>query len=145
MQQPLSPGKDTVVSFSNDIPVVVCGAHLQGLPLNWQLMERGARLLEKTVTSPAYRMYALSGGPPFRPGLVRTEGDGDSIEVEVWSVPAGEFGSFVAAIPAPLGIGKVELQDGRWLPGFICEGYATTGEAADITHHGGWRRYLASL
>jgi len=144
MQQPLPPGKDTVVEFSNSIPVVVCGAHLQGLALNWQLTERGARLLEKTVTSPAYRMYALAGGPPYRPGLVRNERDGDSIEVEVWSVPAGEFGSFVAGIPAPLGIGKVELQDGRWLPGFICEGYAT-GEAADITHQGGWRRYLASL
>ncbi|WP_461519445.1 allophanate hydrolase, partial [Porticoccus sp.] len=103
------------------IDVLVCGAHLEGLPLNWQLTERGALLKSRTRTKPCYRMYALAGGPPFRPGLVVDESDGAAIEVEIWSVPATEFGSFVAGIPAPLGIGKVMVEDGSVVTGFICE------------------------
>ncbi len=133
----------TATACSATIPVVVCGAHLDGLPLNWQLRERGATLERRTCTARAYRLYALPGGPPFRPGLIRDDARGGAIEVEVWEVPAAEFGSFVAGIPAPLGIGKVELSDGRRLPGFICETYAIDG-AREITHLGGWRAYLAA-
>jgi len=131
-----------VITHSSTIPVVVCGAHLDGLPLNWQLRERGATFAEKTFTAKHYRLYALAGGPPFRPGLVRDVENGVAIEVEVWQVPASEFGSFVAGIPAPLGIGKVELADGRWLPGFICEPCGTAG-AEEISVFGGWRLYMA--
>jgi allophanate hydrolase len=138
----LPAGNATPVGFSDSIPVVVCGAHLDGLALNWQLRERGAVFAEKTTTSPHYRLYALAGGPPYRPGLIRDMQQGSSIEVEVWQVPAEQFGNFVAAIPAPLGIGKLELADGRWLPGFICEGQAIEN-AQEITQLGGWRRYLA--
>ena len=108
--------------------------------MNWQLIERGAKLLERTSTSANYRMYALAGGPPFRPGLIRDESAGQEIEVEVWSVPKSEFGSFVEGIPAPLGMGKVELKNGTWLPGFICEGYGITG-AQEITKFKSWRSY----
>ena len=123
------------------IPVAVCGAHMSGLPLNPQLTDRRARLLRATRTSPEYRFFALPGGPPERPGLVRVDRDGMAIEVEVWAVPAEHFGSFVAGIPAPLGIGRVRLEDGTDVPGFLCEGLATAG-AADITLLGSWRRYL---
>ncbi|MGV6807096.1 MAG: allophanate hydrolase-related protein, partial [bacterium] len=119
--------------------VVVCGAHLEGLPLNWQLTERGATLIEKTRSSENYRLYALTDGK--RPGMVRVSSDGAAIAVEVWRMPVEEFGSFVAAIPAPLGIGKVELADGRWESGFVCDGYGLEG-ARDITKFGGWRDYL---
>ena len=122
--------------------VAVCGAHMTGLPLNHQLTERGARLLARSRTAPCYRLYALPGTPPLRPGLVRAA-RGARIEVEVWEVPLHTFGSFVAAIPAPLGIGKLELEDGRWVCGFLCEAHAT-GDAADITELGGWRAYLNS-
>lgn len=122
------------------VPLVVCGAHLDGLALNWQLRERGASLVERTTTAARYRLYALPGRPPQRPGLVRAEG-GAAIEVEVWSVPVQQLGSFVAAIPAPLGIGKVELADGRYLPGFLCEPHALAG-AEEITGLLGWRAYL---
>jgi allophanate hydrolase len=132
------------VSDQKYIDVAVCGAHLDGLPLNWQLTERGARLTESTTTSPSYRMYALAGGPPFRPGLIRDTEHGAEIQVEIWRVPAAEFGSFVANIPAPLGIGKVELADGRWVSSFICEPYGIEG-AKEITELGGWRRYCALL
>jgi allophanate hydrolase len=114
---------------------------MSGLPLNPQLTERRARLLRATRTAPEYRFFALPGGPPERPGLVRVDRDGMAIEVEVWAVPAEHFGSFVAGIPAPLGIGRVRLDDGTDVPGFLCEGWATAG-AADITRLGSWRRYL---
>lgn len=122
------------------IDLVVCGAHLMGEPLNWQLQERGAVLLEQTWTSNQYRLYALAGGPPQRPGLARSI-PGAAIEVEVWRVPLSDFGSFVAEIPRPLGIGKLELEDGRWLSGFICEQYALNS-ATDITEFGSWRAYI---
>ncbi|CAA0100936.1 allophanate hydrolase [Zhongshania aliphaticivorans] len=126
------------------IAVAVCGAHLQGQPLNWQLTERGGYLLSKTQSSADYKLYALAGGPPFRPGMViAPEGEGCAIELEVWSVPASEFGSFVAGIPAPLGIGKVNLQDGSQVSGFICEASGLAG-AEDISHFGGWRGYLSN-
>lgn len=140
-QQILPPTQATNIDFNSTIPIVVAGAHLDGLPLNWQLRERGAQFVSKTVTAKAYRLYALSGGPPYRPGLIRDSAHGHSIEVEVWDVPRSELGSFVAGIPAPLGIGKVELADGRWLTGFICEGYAIA-DAVDITEFGGWRSYI---
>ncbi|MCG8667929.1 MAG: allophanate hydrolase, partial [Pseudomonadales bacterium] len=134
--------KTTATVSREPIPVAVCGAHLEGMALNWQLQDRGATLIQKTHTSPYYRFYSLEGGPPFRPGLERVSENGEAIEVEVWSVPAKDFGSFVAGIPAPLGIGKLELADGSWVPGFICEpcGIKT---AEDITHYKGWRGYMA--
>jgi allophanate hydrolase len=128
------------------IAVAVCGAHLTGLPLNNQLRERGALLLERTQTAARYRLYALPGGPPYRPGLVRVApgAAGAAVEVEVWSLPCAAFGGFVALIPAPLGIGKLELADGREVCGFVCEAYAVARGAEDISHLGGWRAYLAS-
>lgn len=131
-------------AVSDTTPLVVCGAHLEGLPLNWQLRERGARLLERTRSAAAYKLYALAGGPPRRPAMVRDSQHGTAIEVEIWQMPLGEFGSFVAEIPPPLGIGKVEVEDGRWLPGFICEG-SGLASAEDISAFGGWRAWLASF
>jgi allophanate hydrolase len=130
-------------ALMDGIPVAVCGAHLRGQPLNHQLTERGAALLDRTVTAPDYRLYALAGGPPDRPGLVRVEAQGAAIEVEVWSLPVAAFGSFVAAIPAPLAIGKLTLADGRQVSGFLCEAHAVVG-AQDITGYGGWRAYQAA-
>jgi len=124
--------------------LAVCGAHLSGLPLNHQLTERGGRLLAATRTAPCYRLYALPGGPPHRPGLIRQAEGGASIEVEVWELPARHVGSFVAGIPAPLGIGTVALADGSCEKGFVCEGHAAQG-ARDITALGGWRAFLATL
>ena len=139
----LTPSKtiDEMRQPPSHIDLVVCGAHLDGLPLNWQLQERKATLVERTSSAPCYKLFALAGGPPLRPGMLRVEAGGDSIEVEVWRVPLQHFGTFVAEIPAPLGIGKVQLQDGRWESGFICEPYGLEG-AVDITELGAWRHYL---
>ncbi len=138
---PAAPAADATLAPAY-LPLAVCGAHMTGLPLNVQLLERGAYLLQKTTTAPAYRFYALPGGPPHRPGLIRVASGGAKIDVEVWAVPAEHLGSFVAGIPAPLGIGKLELADGSRVPGFICEGLAAEG-ATDITHFGGWRPFIA--
>lgn len=125
------------------IPVAVVGAHLSGQPLNWQLTERGARLMRTSRTAHGYRLYALAGSVPPKPGLVRDEAfQGPGIEVEVWAVPADQFGGYVEAIPPPLGIGNATLEDGSNVKCFICEPYAV-GAATEITHFGGWRKYLA--
>lgn len=129
--------------ISDSVELAVCGAHLDGLPLNVQLIERDAKLIKTVKTSPDYKFYALAGGPPFRPGLIRTDTGGTAIEVEVWELPSAHIGSFLAGIPQPLGLGKIELEDGSWVTSFICEGYAIS-DAEDISEFGGWRSYLAS-
>lgn len=121
--------------------IAVVGAHMSGLPLNRELIERRGRLERATTTALHYRLHALPGGPPQRPGLVRVGDGGSAIDLEVWSLPCESFGEFVATIPAPLGIGTILLADGSTVQGFVCESYATAG-ATDITHFGGWRAYL---
>ncbi|KPW21120.1 Allophanate hydrolase [Pseudomonas cannabina pv. alisalensis] len=128
---------------SPTVQVAVVGAHLVGQPLNWQLLEGGARLLRTTTTSADYRLYALAETSPPKPGLVRVPADGTTIEVEVWEMPLSQFGAFVAAIPAPLGIGSLQLADGQWVKGFICEPGGLDG-ALDITRYKGWRAYRAA-
>lgn len=126
------------------LPIAVVGAHLAGLPLNGQLRERGARLLEATTTAAAYRLFALPGTTPPKPGLLRVAQGGARVAVEVWELPLREAGSFLALVPSPLGLGSVELVDGRRVHGFVCESHALDG-AEDITAFGGWRAYLDHL
>jgi allophanate hydrolase len=126
------------------VAVAAVGAHLSGQPLNWQLTERGARLLKTTRTLPGYRLYALEGSRPPKPGLVREEGfEGPGIEVEIWAVPQDQFGGFVTAVVPPLAIGSATLASGETVKCFLCEPYAVAG-AREITRFGGWRPYLAS-
>jgi allophanate hydrolase len=132
----------TPVPATATVRVAVVGAHLSGEPLNHQLTGRGARLLHACRTAPCYRLYALSDSKPAKPGLVRADA-GTAIELEIWEMPEPQFGSFVAGIPAPLGIGTVELDDGTSAKGFLCESYAVQ-DASDISSHGGWRAFLAS-
>ncbi|MEX2353004.1 MAG: amidase family protein, partial [Gammaproteobacteria bacterium] len=133
----MSPGTDR-------LKLLVCGAHLKGMALNHQLTDLGAFLLESTTTAPVYRLYCLAGGPPYRPGLIKDMENGTRIAVEVWSIPARNLGEFLSDIPAPLGLGKVELNDGTEVTGFICEAYAIT-RAEDISNYGGWKNYINSI
>ncbi|WP_180107141.1 MULTISPECIES: allophanate hydrolase [unclassified Acinetobacter] len=123
--------------------VAVVGAHLTGMPLNFQLTTRQAVHVETTTTSADYALYALPGTVPPKPGLARQEA-GQKIIVELWDIPKARFGEFVAEIPTPLGMGNVELADGRWVKGFICEPYGLNG-AKNISEFGGWRAYIQSL
>jgi allophanate hydrolase len=123
------------------VQLAVVGAHLEGQPLNWQLLERGARKLATLETAARYRLYALRNTEPPKPGLARVADDGSAIQVEVWELPLRRFGEFVAEVPAPLAIGSLELADGRWVKGFVCEP-AVLADAEDISAFGGWRAWL---
>ena len=138
---PATPAPDPA-ALADEITLAVVGAHMSGLPLNHELTSRGGRFLEATTTAPEYRLYALAGGPPARPGLLRSH-DGAAIALELWALPRSAMGDFIAGIPAPLGIGTITLAGGRQTKGFVMESTATTG-ARDITHLGGWRAYLAA-
>ena len=126
---------------SGPIELFVAGAHLSGMPLNHQLTERGARLLGAARTAPRYKLFALDTQPP-KPGVVRVEAGGASLPGEVWLLSPAALGTFLAAIPQPMALGEVELDDGRTVVGFLCEPIALDG-ARDITAAGGWRAYLA--
>jgi allophanate hydrolase len=139
-EPPLPPAP--MISSPDVMALAVCGAHMDGLPLNHELRDRGGQLLRKARTAACYRLFALSGGR--RPGLLRVSEGGAPIEVEVWGIRAADFGSFMRAIPAPLGIGTVELEDGECVPGFLCEAHALE-HAEDITRCGSWRDYLLEL
>ena len=124
------------------ILLAVAGAHLRGQPLNRQLTDRGAVLERTTETAPTYRLHVLATEPP-KPGVVRVAEHGVALEVEVWRMDAAAFGDFVAALPQPMAIGKVELADGTLVSGFLVEPIAVEG-AADISRFGGWRAYLGA-
>lgn len=125
------------------VDLLVVGAHLRDEPLNGQLVAAGGAFVRDARTAPDYRLYALDTVPP-KPGLVRTPDAGQASTVgiagEVWRLPAAGFGTFVAALPAPMAIGTVSLADGTDVTGFLVEPHAVEG-AEDITHHGGWRAY----
>ncbi|HCE39275.1 MAG: allophanate hydrolase [Alcanivorax sp.] len=142
-QPPLPQAEDDKDRDDGTVTVAVVGAHLSGMPLNYQLTERNGVLLETTRTAPCYRLYALANTTPPKPGLIRAD-DGAAIEIELWKLPVTEFGSFVALIPGPLGMGTLETEDGRQVKGFICEGWAIP-DAKDITALGGWRNYIKGL
>lgn len=131
----------TLAPSPHHVRVAVVGAHLRGMPLNFQLTTRDAAFVEATHTAPHYRLYALANTQPQKPGIARDTA-GAAIEVELWDIPLARFGEFVAEIPAPLGIGSLELSDGRWVKGFICEP-AALNDATDITEFKGWRHWIA--
>ncbi len=124
------------------ILLAVVGAHLTGQPLNWQMTQRKARLLRTTRTHGDYRLYAVPNTTPAKPGLVYEPGfGGHGIEVEVWAMPEDTVGSFLNAIPPPLTLGTLRLADGSTVKGFLCEPSGIVG-AQEITHLGGWRKYI---
>lgn len=133
------PGRDGLIE------IVVVGAHLSGMPLNHELTSNGGVFRRAVTTAPDYRLHALAGGPPKRPGLLRVaRGTGHAIATEVWALPAEGFGRFVAGIPSPLGIGTLKLADGSTPKGFLVEPEGLIG-STDISHLGGWRAFIASL
>ncbi|KAL4792027.1 urea carboxylase [Aspergillus venezuelensis] len=137
----------SVPAARDTMMLAVVGAHLSGFPLNKDLVMRGATLVRPAMTAPCYQLYKLQSQPQsavMKPGLKRVSSGGSAIEVEVWDVPRAQFGSFMETVKAPLGIGSIELDDGKWVHGFICELEGLVG-ATDITSFGGWRAYIQSL
>ena len=130
--------------MNNMIKVAVCGAHMQGLPLNPQLTALGGEFVQATYTSADYRLFKLNGFTLPRPGLLRVLENGCAIALEIWQLPIENYGKFVASVPSPLGFGTLALADDSTVQGFLCEAYATL-DAIDISHLGGWRNYLGTI
>lgn len=124
------------------VKLAVVGAHLEGMPLHWQLTSRNATFVGAFTTAPNYRLYAMADSVPPKPALVHSD-EGAAIALEVYELDMASFGSFTAEVPPPLAIGTVTLADGSSVKGFVAEPRALTG-AEDITHLGGWRAYIAS-
>ena len=142
MGWPYPPDEPSATSpAADELLVAVVGAHLQGQPLNHQLTDRGSRLIRVARTSPDYRLVALPGTQPPKPGLLRVGSGGTSIEVELWAMPLAGVGSFLAGVGSPLAIGTIEISDGSRVHGFLCESLAAE-RAEDISSFGGWRAYL---
>ena len=140
-QPPLAPAH--AEPAERQVAIAVVGAHLSGMPLNNELRAMGGRLIERATTAPHYRLFALSGTKPAKPGLLRVKnGAGASIEVEVWALSESAFGRFVAAVPPPLSIGTLELDNSRLVKGFLVEAEGVA-DARDISSFGGWRAFMA--
>ena len=138
------PSAPSVAASSDRIEIAVVGAHLSGMPLNSELKALGAEFVREARTKPDYRLYALPDTTPPKPGLLRVvPGEGAQIAVEVWTLPPAAFGTFVAAIPPPLGIGTLSFADGTSAKGFLVEAEAVKG-AEDVSKFGGWRAYIAA-
>ncbi|RZL57357.1 MAG: allophanate hydrolase, partial [Sphingomonas sp.] len=133
----------TIEDPMETVKLAVVGAHLEGMPLHWQLTSRAARLVAATTTAPTYRLYAMANTTPPKPALIHDAG-GAAIAVEVYELDVAAFGSFVVEVPAPLAIGSVTLADGSMVKGFVAEPRAIDG-AQDITALGGWRAYIDGL
>jgi allophanate hydrolase len=127
--------------MSKIIKIAVCGAHMRGLPLNYQLTELDAVFEEATFTAKGYRLYEVPEKVPPRPGMVRDTQSDASLELEVWSMPLENFGAFMVQIASPLCIGTVFLKDGSSVYGFLCESDALKS-AEEITTYGGWKSYI---
>jgi allophanate hydrolase len=142
LRQPPLAALTTGVS-GDEIAIAVVGAHLSGMALNGELNALGGRLLQAAATAPDYKLYALKGTAPPKPGMLRVRaGTGSSIQLEVWALSAASFGKFVAAIPPPLSIGTIRLADGSGVKGFLVEPAAIDG-ARDISAFSGWRAFMA--
>lgn len=140
--------KGPEITPSSSVKLAVVGAHLKGLPLHWQLEKVNATYISSPKTSKKYKLYALPKvGPILKPGLRRVgDDDGSQIQLEVYSIPTENFGTFISMVPEPLGIGSVELDSGEWVKSFICEesGYKAKG-SVDITSYGGFKPYFNFL
>lgn len=126
------------------IQIAVCGGHMQGLPLNPQLLALGATYVAEAETAADYRLFKLPDFEPARPGLVRVNQQGYAIALEIWQLPLAAYGKLVALVPPPLCFGTLTLGNGQRVQGFLCESYAAE-RGIDISGFGGWRGYLQTL
>ena len=121
------------------IDIVIVGAHLSGMPLNHELTSLESRFLREDITAPVYRLYELPETSPSKPGLLRVASGGAPVAVEVWALAPAAFGRFVAKIPSPLSIGKIQLADSS----SFAANSTTTSETAPPTRNGNRRSMRA--
>lgn len=127
---------------ASSVPLVVVGAHRKGQPLAHQLETLGACWAGPVRTAARYRMVALDTQPP-KPGVYRSE-DGAELVAERWLLSEAALGQFLAALPEPMLLGAVRLNDGSSAVGFACDAVAASS-GRDITRYGDWLAALAAL
>jgi len=125
------------------LSILLFGAHMKGLPLNTQVQSLGGVFVGPVQTAAKYKMIYLPEPAPHRPGIIRIGSGGQAIYAEEWTFPKASLGTLLASINQPLGLGQIELSDGRKVHGFLCEASAAEG-ARDISECGGWRGFLGS-
>lgn len=122
------------------VELAVCGLHMRGYSLNYQLLELGAGFVRDDKTKDCYRIKVHYDNIE-KPFLMYSE-HGKEIQVEVWRIPVDKLGRFMAGIPSPLSLGKIKLTKDEVI-GFI--GQAGYGDDyKDITSYGGWAGYISS-
>lgn len=134
-------GQRSPAAATDTLTVVLFGAHMKGLPLNSQVQSLGGVFIGEVQTAALYKMIYLPEPAPHRPGIIRIGEGGASIAAEAWSFPKAALGEFLSTIRQPLGLGEIELSDGRKVHGFLCEAAADEG-VNDISSSGGWRVFL---
>ena len=140
-----APGTPSTPYPTTGTSLVVFGAHLTGEPLNGDLVALGARYVGPVETAADYRMHALAT-TPAKPLLAAVApGTGTRLAGEEWSLTPHGLGQLLTTIPRPLALGAVTLDDGREVVGFVGSLPATGDVPPDVSHHGGWRAYRASL
>lgn len=123
--------------------LAVVAAHRTGQPLHGELVALGGHFVRCAVTAPVYRMLALPGSGVARGGIVRVPSGGAGLEVELHVVPTCQVGALAWALPAPLALGRVEIDDGTVVAGLVCAHHPAG--ASDVTQHRSWPAYLAHL
>jgi len=123
------------------VHLAVNGTLMRGLELNSNLLEVGAVFVRDDHTVPSYRLYSIGDR---HPGMVRVTAGGVAVAVEVWAVPRAGLASILLKEPSGLSIGKVQLASGNEVLGVLAEPILCVGQR-EITAHGGWRAYIASV
>jgi hypothetical protein len=121
--------------------LAVNGTLMRGLELNPNLLAVGASFAREDHTEPCYRLYSIGDR---HPAMIRTPGQGTSVALELWDVPADGVAQVLLSEPPGLAIGKVRLRDGSIVLGVLGEPFLCDGQR-EITQHGGWRAYTATL
>ena len=117
--------------------LAVNGSLMRGLALNQNLVDARAQFVQETKTSPSYRLWSIDDSYP---AMLRDEGKGTQIDVEIWEIPLEGLIDVLNNEPPGLCMGKIELQDNKWEFGILGEPYICEGRE-DISHWGGWRSF----
>lgn len=142
----MSNAEDIVRGFSKKfldteaMEIAVCGLHMENMPLESEITSLNGYFNRKAETSQNYKMVKINGDL-VKPGLIRDYKNGHKIELEIFNIPLKNIGKFVENIKYPLGIGNIELDDGTFVKGFVCEKIFEE-KCENISEYKSFRNYL---
>ncbi len=145
-QCPLLRVKQTFNAALNEVTGImtrrlfVNGTLMRGLPLHSNL--EGAVFLSQARTAPLYRLYSIDD---VHPGMFAVETGGISVAGEIYEMDDDVWARVEAGEPPGLYCGPVTLEDARIVDGILYPRELAQGRHKDISHHGGWRAYMAAM